>query len=332
MDPLTHTATGLFLSRAGLNRWTPLATPILLLAANAPDVDIVSAAGGPLAYLHYHRHLTHSLIAMPVMAILPVLLVRLLARKPVRWLGAFFASLVAVVSHLLLDLTNPYGIRLWLPFSEKWLRLDITNVVDIWIWGILLVCVLGPVLSKLVSGEISSGAIRQAHPGRGFARFGLLFLLCYNAGRGVLHSRAEAILDSRIYRDTAPARIAAIPDAAAPWRWRGLVETAEFFAVCDVNLTREFDPTKATILHKPDPQPALDAARLLPDVQEFLRFSLYPFWRVSPEPEPENGKLVEVMDLRFGDPQDPAFVAAALLDSKLRVVRTSFRFGRIGPR
>src|ERR1043165_1620564 len=45
MDPLTHTATGLFLSRAGLNRWTPLATPILLLAANAPDIDIGGVGG-----------------------------------------------------------------------------------------------------------------------------------------------------------------------------------------------------------------------------------------------------------------------------------------------
>ena len=61
MDPLTHTATGLLLSRAGLNRWTPLATPILILAANAPDIDVVTAAGGSLNYLHYHRHLTHSL-------------------------------------------------------------------------------------------------------------------------------------------------------------------------------------------------------------------------------------------------------------------------------
>src|SRR5271157_6305162 len=60
MDPLTHTATGLFLSRIGLKRWTPLATPILLLAANAPDIDIVTASGGSLSYLHYHRHLTHS--------------------------------------------------------------------------------------------------------------------------------------------------------------------------------------------------------------------------------------------------------------------------------
>src|SRR5690348_2155624 len=121
MDPLTHTATGLFLARAGLKRWTPLATPILLLAANAPDIDIVTAAGGSLNYLHFHRHLTHSLIAMPVMALLPVLLVRLIARKPVAWLGATAAALVGVASHLLLDLTNGYGIRLLLPFSARWL-------------------------------------------------------------------------------------------------------------------------------------------------------------------------------------------------------------------
>ena len=75
MDPLTHTATGLFLSRAGLNRLTPMAAPIVMLAANSPDIDIVTLAGGPLTYLHYHRHLTHALAAMPVMALLPVVLV-----------------------------------------------------------------------------------------------------------------------------------------------------------------------------------------------------------------------------------------------------------------
>src|SRR5215475_5096579 len=104
MDNLTHTAIGLFLSRAGLNRWTPLATPILLLAANAPDIDIVTALGGSLNYLHFHRHLTHSLIAAPLMAFLPVLLVKVIARKPVHWLGATGAALLAVISHLLLDL------------------------------------------------------------------------------------------------------------------------------------------------------------------------------------------------------------------------------------
>jgi len=47
MDNLTHTAIGLFLSRVGLGRWSARGTAILLVAANAPDIDILSIAGGP---------------------------------------------------------------------------------------------------------------------------------------------------------------------------------------------------------------------------------------------------------------------------------------------
>ena len=61
------------MSRAGLDRLTPHASWILLLAANAPDVDIVSAFGGSLTFLHYHRHVTHALVALPVLPLLVVL-------------------------------------------------------------------------------------------------------------------------------------------------------------------------------------------------------------------------------------------------------------------
>src|ERR1700761_1053944 len=128
MDNLTHTATGLFLARAGLNRLTPGATAILLLSANAPDIDVLAAAGGSLNYLRYHRHLTHSLAALPVLALLVVLLVRIAGRSPIQWAGAFLAAAAGIGSHLLLDYTNMYGIRLLLPFSDSWQRLDWTPV------------------------------------------------------------------------------------------------------------------------------------------------------------------------------------------------------------
>jgi inner membrane protein len=332
MDPLTHTAVGLFLSRAGLNRWTPHATPILILAANAPDIDIVTAAGGALNYLHYHRHLTHSLAAMPAMALLPLLLVRMAGRKPIRWAGAFCASLLAVGSHLLLDLTNSYGIRLFLPFSSNWLRLDLTNVVDLWIWAVFLLAVAGPFLSRLVGGEIASGRRRPEYPGRGFAIFALSFLLLYTGGRAVLHRRAAASLDARVYQQAVPLRVAALPGPANPLRWRGLVETGDFYAVADLNLAGEFDPSRSLLFYKPDASPALDSARSAPTIQEFLRFSQFPLWRVSPSAELENGRLVEVFDMRFGSPQDPGFMASALVDSDNRVVKTSFQFGRVRPR
>jgi inner membrane protein len=332
MDTLTHTATGLFLSRVGLGRWTPRALPILLLAANAPDIDILSAAGGPLNYLHYHRHLTHSLVAMPVMALLAVLVVRVASRKPVHWLGAFFAALIGVASHLLLDFTNSYGLRLWLPFSGEWLRLDLTAVIDIWIWGALLLGIAGPFVARLVGSEVSSGTVREKNHGRGSAIFALAFLLLYNCGRGVLHARAVATLDSRLYGESIPLRVAALPDPANPWHWRGLVETSDSYEVEDLNLAGEFDPTRGMVFHKPDLNPALEAAHRTVAIQEFLRFSRFPLWRITPVSEPENGQRVEVLDMRFGTPLAPGFVASAVLDSQLHAIKTSFTFGAARPR
>jgi inner membrane protein len=332
MDPLTHTATGLFLSRVGLKRWTPLAAPIVILAANAPDIDAVSLAGGSLNYLHYHRHLTHSLVLMPVMALLTVVVVRLVWRQPVRWVGAFFAALIGVGAHLLLDLTNMYGVRLLLPFSNDWQRLDLLSVIDLWIWAVLLLSVAAPFLARLVGSEITSGVGREIHHGRGAAIFALVFLGLYTGGKAVLHTRAVAALESRVYQDSPPERVAALPDPANPLRWRGLVETTDFYAVEDVNLLSDFDPTRATIFHKPDPDPALDAARATHAFRVFLGFSQFPLWRVSSLPEPEDSREVQVLDLRFGTPLAPGFRATATLNSRLQVQRTDFQWGTLRPR
>ncbi|PWU11755.1 MAG: hypothetical protein C5B51_02045 [Terriglobia bacterium] len=331
MDPLTHTATGLFLSRAGLNRATPYATPILMLAANAPDIDIVTTAGGGLNYLHYHRHLTHSLVAMPVMALLPVVLVWAVMRKPLRWPGAFLAAMAAVASHLLLDYTNVYGIRLLLPFSGQWLRLDLTPVIDFAIWGVLLLGLLGPFLKRLVVAEIASGKPGSSPHGRGFARFALIFLLLYNCGRAVLHSRATAVLESRIYHGETADRVAALPEAN-PFRWRGLVETSTFWELAEVDVTGQFDPTRGAMFYKPSPDPALAIARRTPVFQTFLGFSQLPLWRITPLPEPENAKRVEVFDLRFGTPMEPGFMAGAVVDERGQVLKSEFRFGAPRPR
>jgi inner membrane protein len=328
MDNLTHTAIGLFLSRAGLNRLTPRATPILLLAANAPDLDVVSAAGGSIGYLHYHRHLTHSLAALPLLAILCVAAVRFIGRKPVNWTGAIIAAAVGLASHVVLDWTNIYGIRMLLPFSAEWLRLDITNVVDLWIWAICLLGIAGPFLSRLVGSEIASGGDRARHHGQGFAIFALLFVLTYNSGRAVLHARAEAGLSSRLYEGALPDRVFAAPDTLNPFRWRGVVETSNAFVVQDLNLVAP-DPLAArpVVFHKPDPDPAIDAARRDPVIREFLAFAQIPLWRVSPWQELENGRLVEVFDMRFGSPAAPGFMARAILNGRGQVVRTDFAFG-----
>jgi inner membrane protein len=330
MDQLTHTATGLFLSRAGLDRLTPYAAPILMLAANAPDIDIVAAAGGSLTYLNYHRHLTHSIFMLPLMALLPLLLLRLFARRPLRWMGAYLISAIGVASHLALDLTNAYGVRLLLPFSARWFHLDITSVVDVWMWAMILLALAAPWISRLVSSEI--GVKTQGVAARRFAIAALTFLLLVNVGHAVLHAKALAILDSRVYQGAAPTRVAAFPDALNPWRFRGLAETREFISLHDMNLRADFDPNAGGIFYKPQPAPALDAAAHTVTFRDFLRFAQYPFWRVQPAAEADADVTVEAMDLRFGSPLRPGFVATAIVNSRLQVVRTWFTFGAAKPR
>src|SRR5436309_3117075 len=98
----------------------------MVLAANAPDIDGISYLWGRSAALHWHRNITHSLVGMPFMALLVVVIVALASRRQkLRWLPAFGIALAGVASHLLLDLTNVYGVRLLLPFSGHWSHLDI---------------------------------------------------------------------------------------------------------------------------------------------------------------------------------------------------------------
>jgi len=332
MDNLTHTAVGLFLARAGARRWTPRATAILLVASNAPDIDVVTGIGGPLAYLHYHRGLTHALIAVPVLGLLVAAAVRLAGRKALYWPGALAAGMLGVAVHLLLDWTNVYGIRLLLPFSGRWLRLDSTSVVDLWIWLIAAAALAGPFLARVVGSEIASGGGQPRHHGRRAARLALAAVTILTCGRLVLHGRALAMLESRVYGGDSPIRAAALPSALNPLRWRGLVETSNTYTIADVDVSGEFDPSSAETLYKPEADPALDAAARTLVFQEFLRFNQYPLWRVSPAPSLEGGKVVELLDLRFGTPSAPGFEATALVDARLKVWNATFRFGSLRPR
>ncbi len=322
MDNLTHSLVGLVLSRAGFNRLTPQATPVLLLAANAPDIDVVSAAGGSLAYLHYHRHLTHSLLMAPVMALLPVLLVRLATRKPIAWKMAYLLSLLGVASHLALDLTNMYGVRLLLPFSARWLRLDLNSIVDPWILTALLLSLIAPALSRLVAGEIGA----PIPPGRTAAILALAFVLLYDGARAVIHQHALAILDSRIYLGSPPLRIAALPDTFNPFAWRGLVEGPRFYALFDLNVGKPFDPTTGPFFYRAEDSPALKRAAETEPIKVFGSLAQYPIWTVTAISDPPNGSRVQLSDMRFGSPRRGGFTAIAILDAQLRVASSRFSF------
>lgn len=143
MDNLTHTLVGLTAAKAGLERVSPYATAVCMVAANAPDADLLALAGGRWFYLQHHRGITHSIVGTLALALLVPFIFyaaeRLVARARgttprIRLRGLVLASLVASATHPLLDWTNNYGLRPFLPWSGKWYYGDLVFILDPWLW------------------------------------------------------------------------------------------------------------------------------------------------------------------------------------------------------
>lgn len=329
MDNLTHSLTGVLLARTGLARGVPYGTALAVGAANFADIDIITGARSWICYLHHHRGFTHSLVWLPLVAAAPLPLWWLLARRrgPVSralWLRAYLISLIAAFTHPLLDLLNVYGIRLGTPFTERWYHLDLLFIVDVWVWAILLVCTLGPMLARLVYSEIGFRRV----PGRGMAWLGLAGFAAVVGLRALLHEQAVQQLNSRVYAGEPPRRVLATPSPANPWKWTGVVETRSAWRLVPVELGRAFDPDAGTVFYKPDIERFRPIVAGTETGRVFLHFSQAPSWSVMPAPDPEGAVVVRITDLRFGPPEGNAFVVTFLIDAEGRVLREEFSFGR----
>jgi inner membrane protein len=144
MDNLAHSLVGLAASKAGLEKLSPWATPVCVVAANAPDIDFLSALSGDRwIVLHYHRGITHSIAGTIFLAVaitsvfyaIDLFAARVRHRpRRLQFRGLLIAALITGATHPLLDWTNNYGVRLLLPWSGKWSYGDLVFVVDPVLW------------------------------------------------------------------------------------------------------------------------------------------------------------------------------------------------------
>lgn len=147
MDNLTHSLVGLAVAKSGLEKLSPGATTLCVLAANAPDADIVVLLfADKWSFLHHHRGITHSIVGTLSLALLFPLLfflgdkvVARLKQRPsrIRFKNLLLVSLIASFTHPLLDWTNSYGIRPLLPWNSKWFYGDFVFIVDPFLWIVL---------------------------------------------------------------------------------------------------------------------------------------------------------------------------------------------------
>ena len=143
MDPIAHTLVGASLAETRLGRLSVFAAPTLVLGANAPDIDAVTILVGGDLSLGFRRGWTHGVLALAVLPLILAGLVLLVDRSVARVRGRpprarpgplVMLAYVGVLTHPALDWLNTYGIRLLMPFDDRWFYGDALFIIDPWIW------------------------------------------------------------------------------------------------------------------------------------------------------------------------------------------------------
>ena len=337
MEPITHFLFGATLSRAGLNRKTALATATMTLAAEAPDLDVISRIGGSVNVFAHHRGFTHSFLGLPLVAAVVVgfiyLVWRLRGRRtrdpnlPPRWGALFGYAYLAGLSHILLDFTNSYGVRPFWPFSERWYSWDIVDIIEPVLLVIMILGLILPSLFSLINEEI--GAHQKGPQGRFAATVALLGVFACWGFRDYEHRRAVAMLESQTYQGAEPLRVSAYPYMINPFRWYGVAETPAAFAMMNVDsLTPEVDPeSRMQFRYKPEETPIRLAAKKTYLGRVYLDWAQYPVTETEQVNEGPFAYVVRFRDLRYAYPGRGArstLGAMVFLDRDLRVVEERF--------
>jgi membrane-bound metal-dependent hydrolase YbcI (DUF457 family) len=155
MDTITHGIAGALIGKGvfrgedlfvahPMNRGR-IVTWSLMLGAIFPDSDVFRDifSKDPLLIVTWHRSITHSLLILPLWALLLAAITRAFANSR-KWHAPSFAELTAiygvgVLSHILLDLVTSFGTMIWSPLEWSRPAWDLIFIVDFTLTAILLV-------------------------------------------------------------------------------------------------------------------------------------------------------------------------------------------------
>lgn len=344
LEPVTHFLYGACMSRAGFTRKTALATVTMVLAAEAPDIDMVAYFWGSAVGFKHHRGFTHTIWGIPIVSAAVLLLVDVcykLYRKwrptdphtpasnraPLepRWGLLFGLACFAGYSHLLLDFTNNYGIRPFWPFWNRWFAWDTVFVIEPLMLVFLIAGLLLPGLFGLVNQEIGAGT--RGPKGRGGAITALVLVAMLWGVRDYEHRRAFAAMDAVNYHDRPALRIGAFPYDVNPFKWHGVVETENTYESVRVDsLTPEVDPQgRQLTYYKPQDSIVIRAAKASYLGRAYVDWARFLEIEVEKRDNPVQ-YVVRFRDLRFAYPErrNTPLTAYVILDANLNVIREGF--------
>ena len=295
--------TGAVLARTGFNRRAAHATAAMVIAAEFPDIDTLWSAGGPLAGFEHHRGITHTFVAVPFEAAALTLgfyLYHRLRNKRTKaapnWILLYAGTLLALLSHLLLDWTNNYGIRPFFPFNPRWYAGSFVFIVEPVLLGILILALVLPALFALINAEV--GARKRPFPSPNWAWFALLLV----AALYVLRYDQRQIAMRLVTQQAAVDRIFASPHPVDPFKWSVVTDSAGAYRLYTISTRSSADaPAPYDTLYKPPTTLPLLVAKRSSLGRIYLDWSMYPVLTTTPDNSDPNHPLTRVTfaDARF---------------------------------
>jgi membrane-bound metal-dependent hydrolase YbcI (DUF457 family) len=158
MDTITHGIVGALIGKgffaaesSAVRSWRELPTTTArsaicaaTLGAIFPDIDTLAGpiAGNSLAIMTWHRGITHSLVLLPVWAIVLAVSSRWLTGR-LRWPAPtlpvlFLIYTVGLGSHIFLDLITSFGTMIWSPINYARAAWDWLFIVDLTLTSLAL--------------------------------------------------------------------------------------------------------------------------------------------------------------------------------------------------
>src|SRR5947208_14736835 len=107
-------------------------------ACAAPDLDFVVAFVGPVEYLENHRGVTHSLVLLPLWALLLSWVLAKILREPRGWRALYGVTALGLALHIAGDVITSFGTMVLAPFSNWRAAIGTTFIIDLWFSGIIV--------------------------------------------------------------------------------------------------------------------------------------------------------------------------------------------------
>jgi inner membrane protein len=193
------------------------------IAGMLPDLDaLIRSPNDALLYLEYHRHFTHSLIFIPLGALIAAGALWPLLRKALSLPRLYLFCALGIALAGLMDACTSYGTHLLWPFADSRSAWNIISVVD----PVFTLLLAVPVVLALRKATISS---------RNLSALALMLGAGYLALGITQHHRALQILTTYATDKSLQAeRLMVKPTFANLVLWRGIVHTRDSIHVAAI--------------------------------------------------------------------------------------------------